>query len=71
MTRQRSGLAKLLGGGRDAIALSERTRLDGDRSRLRRALALGGLEPGNYILELVVEGAGSRTSRRRGLNIRG
>jgi len=70
VTRQRSGLAKLLGGGRDAIALSERTPLDGERSRLRRALALGGLEAGNYILELVVEGGGSRTSRRRGLTIR-
>jgi|CXWL01.1.fsa_nt_gi hypothetical protein len=70
VTRQRGGLAKLLGGGRDAIALSERTRLDGERGKLRRGLALGGLDPGNYILELVVEGAGTKTSRRRGLTIR-
>jgi hypothetical protein len=70
VTRQRSALAKLFRGGRDAIALTERSRLDGDRAKLRRALALGGLEPGNYILELVVEGGGSRTVRRRGLTIR-
>lgn len=70
VTRQRGGLAKLLGSGRDAIALSEHTRLDGERGRLRRSLALGGLAPGNYILELAVEGVGHRTTRRRGLTIR-
>ena len=66
VTRQRSGLAKLLGGGRDAIALSERTQLAGERGRLRRSLALGNLEPGNYVLELVVEnGAGEAVISRQ------
>jgi tetratricopeptide (TPR) repeat protein len=70
VTRQRGTIARLLGRGKDAVSLTERTTLDGEKGRIRRTLALGGLEPGNYVLEVSVEGEGRRSVRRRGLVIR-
>jgi hypothetical protein len=70
VTRQRGTIARLLGRGKDAVSLTERTTLDGEKGRIRRTLALGGLAPGNYVLEVSVEGEGRRSVRRRGLVIR-
>jgi len=70
ITRQRGTIARLLGQGKEAIALTERTTLEGEKGRIRRTLALGGLAPGNYVLEVSVEGEGKKSMRRRGLVIR-
>lgn len=70
ITRQRGTIARLLGRGKEAVSLTERTTLDGEKGKIRRTLALGGLEPGNYVLEVSVEGEGRESSRRRGLVIR-
>jgi hypothetical protein len=70
ITRQRGTIARILGRGKEAVSLTERTTLDGDKGKIRRTLALGGLEPGNYVLEVSVEGEGRQSSRRRGLVIR-
>jgi len=70
ITRQRGTIARLLGRGKEAVSLTERTTLDGEKGKIRRTLALGGLEPGNYVLEVSVEGEGRQSSRRRGLVIR-
>lgn len=70
ITRQRGTIARLLGRGKEAVALTERTTLDGNKGRIRRTLALGGLEPGNYVLEVSVDASGSKSMRQRGLVIR-
>jgi tetratricopeptide (TPR) repeat protein len=71
VTRQRSTLSKLLGRGKDAISLAVRTDLADGKHRLRRNVALGGLSPGSYLLELQVEGGGKKTTRQTGLVVRG
>jgi tetratricopeptide (TPR) repeat protein len=70
VTRQRSTLSKLLGRGKDAISLAVRSDLADGKHRLRRNVALGGLSPGSYILELQVEGGGMKTVRRTGMVVR-
>lgn len=70
LSQQRGTLSRLVRGKGDHIELTEETTLEGDRARIRRALALGGLAPGQYILEVVVEGNGQVSRRRRGLVIR-
>ncbi len=70
LSRQRGTLSRLLRGKGDQLELTEEATLGGSRSRIRRSLALGGLEPGEYVLEVVVEGNGQVSRRRRGLVIR-
>lgn len=70
LTRRRSGLAKLFGGRGEAIALRERLSAPaGGVLRIKRGMALGGVEPGIYQLELIITAAGERITRRRGLTI--
>lgn len=69
LTRERTGLSRLLGGRQQVIALSERITSPGGPLRLRRQLGLGEVAPGQYVLELVVSGGGQRVVRRRGLTI--
>lgn len=70
VTRQRTGLSRLLGGVVTAIALAEPLRVSGTTTAIRRSLALGGLTPGSYILEVRVDQGARSTTRRRGLVIR-
>lgn len=70
LTRRRGGLAKLLRGRGEAIALRERLSAPpGGVLRLRRGVALGGVSPGIYQLELVISATGERITRRRGLTV--
>ena len=70
VSRQRTGVARLLGGSSTEIALTEQVRLDAPSSAIRREVALGRLRPGSYTLELHVEQGNRRIIRRRGLTIR-
>lgn len=70
VTRTREGLARLVGQGRAAIALTERLELSAPTARIRRALALGELDPGTYTIELTVVQGNRSVTRRRGLVIR-
>lgn len=70
LSQQRGTIARLVRGRGDRIELTEETTLEGARAKIRRSLALGGLAPGQYILEVVVEGNGQLSRRRRGLVIR-
>lgn len=70
VTRRRSGIARFLGGRREAIALTERIPGPGGVLRINRALALGGLNPGEYELELVIEAGGRTVQRSRGFFVR-
>ncbi|MEO5824917.1 MAG: hypothetical protein ABIR59_03445 [Gemmatimonadales bacterium] len=70
VTRRRTGLARLLGASATEIALTEPIRVPGNVLSIRRSLALGGLEPGSYVLELKVVQGSRITGRRRGLVIR-
>ncbi len=67
VTRKRSGLARLFGARSTAISVSESVVATGGRLPFRRELALRGLEPGNYALEVTVESGGRTIERRRGL----
>ncbi len=69
VTRQRTGLARLLGARSTAIAVSETVTASGPTLSLRRDLALSRLQPGTYALEVTVESGGRRIERRRGLVI--
>jgi hypothetical protein len=70
LTRRRSGLARLFGGRGEAIALRERLSAPaGGVLRIKRGMALGGVEPGVYQLELIITAAGERITRRRGLTV--
>ncbi|HRP08969.1 MAG TPA: hypothetical protein PLL69_10835, partial [Gemmatimonadales bacterium] len=70
VTRRRSGISRLLGGTARAIELSERMVVTQPTFRFRRELALGGLEPGGYALELRLEAGGKVIERRRGIVVR-
>lgn len=65
LTRRRSALVRLISGKREAVTLSERIRFPGESGEVRRALALNGLAPGQYQLDVVIEGGGERVMRRR------
>jgi len=67
LTRQRSVIARLLMGHRESVTLSEPLTAPGPTGQLRRAISLQGLEPGNYQLQVVVEGGGTSVVRRRTL----
>jgi hypothetical protein len=69
LTRERTGLSRLLGGRTQVISLSERVQSLGGPLRIRRQLGLGELTPGPYALELVINAGGQRVVRRRGLTI--
>jgi GWxTD domain-containing protein len=70
VTRRRSGLARLFGSRSTAISLAE-TIIPGTTTLvLHRELALGGLESGDYALEVTVESGGRTIERRRGLVVR-
>jgi tetratricopeptide (TPR) repeat protein len=70
LTRRRSGLARLLGGRRTAVALTETLPITGAVTPFRRTLALGALDPGDYALEVTVTSGGRTIERRRGVVIR-
>lgn len=69
LTRERTGLGRLLGGRQQVIALSERIASPGGPLRIRRQLGVGEVAPGQYVLELVVRSGDQRVVRRRGLTI--
>ncbi|MES2304028.1 MAG: hypothetical protein V4558_00880 [Gemmatimonadota bacterium] len=68
--RQRGGLARLLGGRGEEITIRESLGDVVSPVHWRRAVALGGLAPGSYLLEFSVESAGEKVVRRRGVTIR-
>ncbi len=70
VTRRRTGLSRLLGSSATAIALAQPVRVGASVMSIRRSLALGGLEPGSYVLEMKVVQGQRTTSRRRGLVVR-
>ena len=65
LTRRRSTLVRLLSGKREAVTVSERLRFPDQIGEVRRSLALNGLEPGQYQLDVVIEGRGEQVVRRR------
>jgi hypothetical protein len=67
LTRQRSALVRLLKGHRESVALSEQLTFPAATGAIRRAISLQGLEPGNYQLQVTVDGAGGEVVRRRTL----
>lgn len=70
VTRQRSGLSRLLGGTARAVELTERLVVSEPTFRFRRELALGGLAAGGYALEFRLEAGGKVIERRRGIVVR-
>lgn len=68
--RQRSAFARLFTGGTDALTITEPIGIVASPVVWRRALGLGGLPSGNYLLEFSVEAAGEKVVRRRSLAIR-
>jgi GWxTD domain-containing protein len=70
VTRRRTGISRVLGGNATAVQLSERFVVGDPTVPFRRDLALGGLEPGTYSLELTIEAAGRTVERRRGIVVR-
>jgi hypothetical protein len=70
VTRRRTGISRVLGGNATAVQLSERFVVGDPTVPFRRDLALGGLAPGNYSLELTIEAAGRTVERRRGIVVR-
>lgn len=70
ITRQRTGVARLLGSSATAIALTERLNPAAPTAGLRRSIALSRLEPGSYVLELRIEQGAHSQVRRRGLTVR-
>lgn len=69
LTRQRSTLVKLLSGKKEAVTLSERLTFPSGVGEIRRTIPLKGLEPGQYQLDVVIEGGGQRVIRRRFLAV--
>ena len=52
ITRKRTGLLSFLGGRTAAVTIADEIRAPGGVVRFRRDIGLGGLEPGDYALEL-------------------
>jgi hypothetical protein len=69
LTRERTGLSRVLGGRQQVVALGERLTSPGGPLRIRRQLGLGDVAPGQYALELVISSGGQQIVRRRGLTI--
>jgi hypothetical protein len=65
LTRQHGPIARLLAGHREAVTVTERLTFPGEIGVVRRAIALRGLQPGDYQLDVVIEGGGERVARRR------
>lgn len=70
ITRQRSGLSRLLGAEAKEIEIAERFTVAQPMTTIRRDLALGGLEPGRYAIRLTLESSGRTLVRHRGLLVR-
>jgi hypothetical protein len=70
ITRQRGGLGRLLFGNHTALSITERILARDRVVPFRRELDLGGLDPGDYILEVTLTAGGRTVERRRGLTIR-
>ena len=70
ITRRRTGLSRVLGGSATAVQLSERFVVGNSTVPFQREVALGGLPPGAYSLELTIEAAGRTVERRRGIVVR-
>jgi hypothetical protein len=68
--RQRGAIARFFSGEQAAISVRDENRFEGEVGRFRRALVLGGLAPGNYTVQLTVEGPGGKAVRERGITIR-
>jgi hypothetical protein len=71
LTRQRSALVRLLKGHRESVSLSEQLTFPAPTGEIRRAISLQGIEPGNYQLQVTVDGGGAAVVRRRSLMVRG
>jgi hypothetical protein len=69
LVRQQGALTRFLLGRRESIALRERQIFPGPVATLRRGIALRGVPPGTYQLEVVIEGGGERVVRRRSLHV--
>jgi len=65
VTRERGALVRLLKGHRESVTLTEHFTASGATGQIRRALALQGLEPGNYRLQVVVEAPGVKPVMRQ------
>ncbi|MEO8479926.1 MAG: hypothetical protein ABI542_09880 [Gemmatimonadota bacterium] len=71
ISRPRTGLARLLGGHKTELTLSEEiSHPNSPTLRLHRAIALGELDPGTYALEVTVSSGGRTVVRRRGIVVR-
>ncbi len=71
ISRPRTGLARLLGGHKTELTLSEPISHHGTPTlQLHRAIALGDLEPGTYALEVTISSGGQTVVRRRGVVVR-
>ena len=70
ITRQRSGVSRLLGRTETEIAITDRLMLGAPTAPIRRALDLRQLAPGVYTLELRLEQGGRAVVRRRALVVR-
>lgn len=67
--RQRSRLGRLFSGGTGTITVSEQIAVSASPFHWRRSVGLGGLAPGNYLLEFSAETDGKWVVRRRGLTV--
>lgn len=71
ISRPRTGLARILGGHKTELTLSEEiSPRNTPVLTIHRAIALGELEPGTYALEVTVMSGGQSVVRRRGIVVR-
>ena len=69
LTRQRSALVRLLKGHKEAVTLTETLAFPAVVGQVRRGIALQGLDPGTYQLEVKVDDGRQSVTRRRTLVI--
>jgi hypothetical protein len=69
VVREQGVIARLLKGHKEAVRLSEKVSFAADVGEIRRSLALQGLEPGTYQLEVRMSADGEVSTRRRTLII--
>jgi hypothetical protein len=70
LTRHRGGLGRLLFGDHTAVSITERVVSREWIVPFRREVGLGGIEPGDYTLQVTITAGGRTVERLRGLTIR-
>jgi hypothetical protein len=70
VTRQRGGIGGFLFGDHTALSIGDAIVANGPKLVFQRTLALNGLEPGDYSLDLTITVDGESVKRSRGIRVR-